>query len=75
MQTYVTVYVSSDGTKASEVTRKLLQLGFEATFGNHEFIYEWEGKDASATKVLEFVDQVQAALRGTGCLLHFTTVM
>jgi len=39
MITYVTLQVSSEGEKASEITRRFKELGFETTMGSHDFAY------------------------------------
>jgi len=74
MITYVTLYVASDGEKASEVTRRLKEMGFETTLGNHDFAYRWKDRDVTPETVINFVDRVQSKLKGTGVLMHFTTV-
>jgi hypothetical protein len=74
MRTYVTVHISSEGTKASEILRIFQDMEFEASLGNHDFVYKWKDKHVTPEKVIGFVDRVQEKLRGTGVLLHFTTV-
>jgi len=74
MITYVTLYVAADGEKASEVTRRLKELGFETTLGNHDFAFRWKDRDVTPDVVINFVDRVQSKLKGTGVLMHFTTV-
>ncbi|MFQ6061136.1 MAG: hypothetical protein ACE5KV_07585 [Thermoplasmata archaeon] len=74
MRTYVTVYVSSEGEKASEVAEKMREMGFRTTLGTFDFVYEWTQRDVPSAKVIEFVDKVQARLNGSGALLHFTTI-
>ncbi len=74
MRTYVTVYVSSEGEKASNVAIKMKEMGFRTTLGTFDFVYEWTQGEVPSTKVIEFVDQVQRELNGSGALLHFTTI-
>lgn len=74
MNTYVTIQMSSEGAKASEVTRILMDMGFEATLGTHDFVYKWKEKHVTPEKVISFVDKVQNKLEGTKVLLHFTTI-
>lgn len=73
-QTYVTVTVSCDGSKPSEITRKLQELGFRPTYGIHDFVYDWKEKNIALEQIIEFADKVQKKLKGTGAMLHFTTV-
>jgi len=74
MNTYVTVQISSEGAQASEITKIFMDLGFEATLGTHDFVYKWKEKHVTPEKVISFVDKVQNRLKGTGVLLHFTTI-
>ncbi len=74
MYTYVTLQVTSEGEKASIITEKLRQMGFESTLGSHDFVYKWTEKVVTPAMVIEFVDKVQEKLKGCGVSLHFTTV-
>ncbi len=74
MITYVTIQVSSEGEKASEITRRFKELGFEATMGSHDFAYKWKDKDVTPETVINFVDKVQSKLKGCGIMMHFATV-
>ena len=73
MNTYVTVHVSSEGAKASEVAKVFQDLGFETTLGGYDFVYAWKDKHVTPEKVVDFVDKVQDRLNGMGVLLHFVT--
>ncbi|OGS41075.1 MAG: hypothetical protein A3K77_06795 [Euryarchaeota archaeon RBG_13_31_8] len=72
MKTYVEVYVSADGEKASVITEKLLELGLKTTIGEHDFVYNWKD-DLIITEVLKFVDRIQSKLKGSGAILKFST--
>jgi len=74
MITYVTVQVSSEGEKASEITRRFKELGFETTMGNHDYAYKWKEKDVTPEVVISFVDKVQSKLKGCGVIMHFATI-
>ena len=74
MITYLTLYVAADGERASEVTRRLKELGFETTLGTNDFAYRWKEKSVTPETVIAFVDPVQSKLKGTGVLMQFTTV-
>jgi hypothetical protein len=73
MKTYVEVYFSTEGEKASAITQKLKAMGFDASFGEHDFVYEWKD-DATMNDVLYFVDKVQSKLSGSDAILKFTTI-
>jgi len=74
MRTYVTVYVSSEGEKASDVSNKMKDMGFKTMMGTFDFVYEWTQGDVPSKSVIEFVDRVQKKLNGSGAMLHFTTI-
>ena len=73
MKTYLEVIVSTEGEKASVITDKLLELGFETGLGEHDFVYRWKEKTV-LPEVLKFVDRVQSKLAGCKAMLKFTTV-
>lgn len=73
MKTYVEVYVTADGEKASVITRKLHEMGLEPSFGEHDFEYKWKD-NVTLPEVLRFVDNVQSKLKGTGAILKFATI-
>jgi hypothetical protein len=73
MKTYIEVYVSADGDKASIITDKLLQLGLKPSIGEHDFVYNWK-ENATLSEVLKFVDNIQSKLKGSGVVLKFTTI-
>ena len=72
MKTYVEVYVSVDGQKASEITERLLEMGLKSSIGEHDFVYVWKD-DVTLPEVLKFVDHVQSKLKGSGAILKFST--
>ena len=73
MKTYVEVYVSADGEKASIISEKLLEFGLKPTIGEHDFVYNWK-EEVPLSEVLIFIDRVQAKLKGTGAILNFSTI-
>lgn len=73
MKTYVEVYVSADGGKASEITQKLYEIGLEPSFGEHDFEYKWKDR-VTLPEILRLVDNIQSKLKGTGTILKFATI-
>ena len=73
MRTFVVVTLSSEGASATQVTNKLQDLGFKTTLGNHDFVYYWDDDDITPENVIQFVDKVQASLKGMNVLLQFAT--
>ena len=73
MKTYLEVILSSEWEKASIVTERLLDMGFESGFGQHDFVYNWK-KEVVMSQLLYFIDQVQHKLKGCNVSLKFQTI-
>jgi hypothetical protein len=73
METYIDLYISADGEKASEIQRRLRELGIKPAVGNHDFMFDWKGV-VDASEIIAFADKVQEHLKGTGVILKFNTV-
>lgn len=67
------MYLNVDGAKASEIERRLRELGLKPAIGDHDFMYDWN-RVVDASEVVAFADLVQARLKGTGVVLRFTTI-
>ncbi len=74
MKTYVTVSLSSEGGPASLISQKLKDLGFDTTFGTHDFVYDWKDKDVSPVEIITFVDRILTKLKGMNVRLNVTTI-
>ena len=72
MKTYVEIYISVDGQKASVITERLLEIGLKPAIGEHDFVYSWKD-NVTLPEVLKFVDHVQSKLKGSGAILKFST--
>ncbi len=72
METYIDVYISSDGVKSSEILKKLVEMGLKPSIGDHDFIYDWKGI-VSIEEEIQLIDRIQDKLRGTGVILKFKT--
>lgn len=73
MKSYLVVWFNSEGSEPSEVTQRLLSLGFKPIKGNYDYVYEWQG-DVSVDEVLSFADKVSLTLEGTNVLFKIETV-
>ncbi len=73
METFVDVYVSADGEKASVIFKKINEMGLKYHIGEHDFIYDWKGI-AKISDELDLADKIQSKLRGTAAILKFTTI-
>ena len=72
MRTFLIVTFSSEGSPSSQVVNRLMDMGFETTLGNHDFVYHW-GKDATPENVIALVDKLQNKLKGMNVQLQFAT--
>lgn len=73
METYIDIFFSTDGEKASIVDKKLRDMGLKTYIGEHDFVYDW-GKIVDPSEVVKLVDKIQSNLKGTGTILRFTTI-
>ena len=73
METYIDLFLNADGEKASEIQRRLRELGLKPAVGTHDFMYDWQGI-VDAYEIIAFADKVQEHLKGTGVILKFNTV-
>ena len=73
MDTYIDVFLNVDGEKASVIFKNLQELGLKYSIGEHDFVYDWK-RVVSISEELDFIDQIQGKLKGTGIILKFTTI-
>ncbi|MCD6461961.1 MAG: hypothetical protein J7L61_04385 [Thermoplasmata archaeon] len=73
MNTYLTVFFSSEGATPSEVAERLQMLGFEPTQGNYDFVYKWDSK-ATVKDALWFADKIRATLDGMHVFFKIETI-
>ena len=65
MKTYLVVWFSSEGKSVTEVTDRLMSMGFRPMHGNYDYVYDWD-KSASMDEVFTIGEKVQETLRGCG---------
>jgi len=71
--TYLLVWFNSEGRGPSEVTTRLMSLGFKPTKGNYDYIYKWDNH-AQVEDVLRLGDKVHQTLKGLNVLYKLETV-
>jgi len=69
LKTYLQIIFNSEGALPSEVKNSLLNLGFRATKGNYDFVYDWSEEDVKLNDLIFFADRVHAAL--LNCNVYF----
>jgi hypothetical protein len=70
MKTYLKIIFNSEGGSPSEVKNQLLNMGFKATKGNYDFVYEWEEQSAKVDELVWFADKVHSTLKKSN--VYFT---
>ena len=65
MKTYLTLMFNSEGSSPSDIKDQLLNLGFQASQGNYDFVYEWNKEEVPLKELVWFADKVHQALRET----------
>ena len=65
MKTYLTLMFNSEGSSPSDIKDQLLNLGFQASQGNYDFVYEWNKEEVPLQELVWFADKVHQALRET----------
>lgn len=73
MKTYLKVWFNSEGLPASEVTERLLSMGFRPLHGNYDYIYDWN-KNASVDDAITMGDSVHETLHECNVIFKLETV-
>ena len=73
MKTYLVMYFGTEGMPASEIAKKLEELGFETHYGPYDFIYNWGESDPGKEEILKLGDKVALALKGSGSVFNLDT--
>ena len=74
MKTYLTIVFNSEGAPPSEIKNNLLNMGFQATKGNYDFVYDWGDDIADVDDLFFFADKVQSALKKSNVYFSVETV-
>jgi len=73
METFIDVYLKSNGEKASVIYKKLINLGLKPTIGEHDFVYDWK-KIVDIEEELKLIENIQSALNEDKVTLKFKTI-
>jgi hypothetical protein len=74
MKTYLQVFFHSEGAVPSEVKTQLMNMGFKATKGNYDFVFDWGKDKADVNDLVFFADKVHTALKGCSVYFHIETI-
>ena len=70
MRTYLTIMFNSEGIAPSEIKNQLMNMGFKATKGNYDFVYDWNDETTTVDELVWFADKVHASLKESN--VYFT---
>ena len=73
MKTFLIIWFSSDGRSPTDVSERLLSLGFRPIEGQYDYVYEWDSS-ADLEDIVKFGNQVQNTLRGSGVMFKLETI-
>jgi hypothetical protein len=54
---------NSEGSTPSDVKNQLMNMGFKATKGNYDFVYDWSQDSVGIDELVWFADKVHSALK------------
>ena len=63
MKTYLKIIFNSEGSSPSDIKDQLYNLGFKATKGSYDFVYEWENNNINLNELVWFADKVHSTLK------------
>jgi hypothetical protein len=63
MKTYLKIMLNSEGSTPSDIKNQLLNMGFTATKGNYDFVYEWKQESVDIDELVWFADKVHSSLK------------
>lgn len=65
---------NSEGALPSEIKDSLLNMGFKATKGNYDFVYDWRKDIANVNELVFFADKIHAALKNSNVYFSIETI-
>jgi len=74
MKTYLKILFNSEGESPSEIKDMLLNMGFKATKGNYDFVYEWNKESTEVDELIWFADKVHSALKNSKVYFDIETI-
>ena len=74
MKTYLKIMFNSEGALPLEIKDSLLNMGFEATKGNYDFVYNWRKDTVDVEELVYFADKVHASLKNCNVYFNIETI-
>jgi hypothetical protein len=73
MKTFIGLTFSSEGARPSDIFDRLYMLGFKATQGHKDLVYEWD-RNATVQDAIWFADKVHSVLEGLNVQFELETL-
>ena len=73
MKTYLTVWFNTGGKRTSDVTERLMSMGFRPIKGNYDYVYDWQ-REVKVDEALMLADQVHETLADCYVVFKLETV-
>jgi hypothetical protein len=74
MKTYLKIMFFSEGATPSDVKNQLMNMGFKATKGNYDFVYDWGKENQDIEDLVFFADKVHASLKNSNVYFSIETI-
>ena len=65
---------NSEGASPSDIKNQLLNMGFKATKGNYDFVYDWGKESADVEDLVFFADKVHSTLKKSDVYFTIETI-
>ena len=74
MKTYLKIFFNSEGAAPSDIKNQLLNMGFKATKGNYDFVYDWKNDVSDVDELVWFADKVHTSLKQSNVYFSIETI-
>ena len=74
MKTYLKILFNSEGSSPSDIKNQLFNMGFKATKGNYDFVYEWRKDSPDVEELVWFADKIHVALKDCNVFFSIETI-
>jgi hypothetical protein len=65
---------NSEGPSPSEIKNQLMNMGFQATKGNYDFVFDWGKEKVDINDLVFFADKVHTALKHSKVYFTIETI-
>ncbi len=72
-KTYLVMYFGTKGLPATEIAKRLENIGFETKFGPFDFVFDWKDREPAKAEVLALGDKISETLKDSGAVFNLDT--